>query len=347
MSDQTSSIENPNHQTIHTPISLQREVGFIRDYFFCQGIAAPDDFRLRTQEECFQELHDRQRAFSEPIIFRKHFRSCIEKVRESVPSIFSRLLSISPTKNDIDWAEMILKDLLEVEERTAENWIRAACDRFDQRPPDHPQTPDSWMDSFSRPDWRAPKFLLSVLNPRNAYDAHTGWVRLDHPASNRILGALRDYHWMLPLESALAEIVGLTREQVAREASDESGPPASRIDVRIVDGIRILNVSEEQRADEIRRVYPILCETVETARTWVRARSTVPTSEIVRHHFPDLRIASDDEIDRDVIQNPFDQTARSFVLDLLEKHVPGTLSAASIERMTRPFNSKNLKRPHQ
>ena len=222
---------------------LQREVEFIRDDFFCEGRRSDLDFRSTGREQCFKELRNLRPGLTEPAVFKKYFKGSVDAICEAVRATFCRFLNIAPIRNDVDWAEKQMIDLLERERVGAENWIKAACDRFDQPPLPPSDSPLEWL---SRSNWRAPAFLLSVFNPQNPYEALTAWDRLDRARTDSVLRGLRDYHWMSPLEIALAEIVGLTREELAREMSLNSLP--------LVDSNQILAIKFDRWNKELEHI---------------------------------------------------------------------------------------------
>ena len=214
-------------------------------------------------------------------------------------------------------------------------------------------TGNGWLSECASMDFRLPRWVdIPALDGlrcfRTAEDRAAHYTQHD----GECLSRKRTLGWVEGNEFFLRMKI---QKQMNREIHDgvieagktgisvhESGPARStaetearepKISVRIVDGTRMLDVSKEKCAVVINRAYPILCEAVERARAWVRVRRpNVSSPEMIRYYFPDLGIAADDEIDRDVIRNPFRQTTRQFVLELLKTHTPRNLSSKSIAR---------------
>jgi hypothetical protein len=181
------------------------------------------------QEQCFKDLHPLASSMTEPAVFRNYFYGCIERIREIVKFAFGRFLEISLNQNGligaapVQWASLQTFDLIEVEDRLVEAWIKSACDK----PSDcHPNNDQEFIEKVVfRTDWRAPEWLAMQPNGNAIYDPSTAWERMNEDDTRRILRYFRESRWILLLKSTLEQLVGAAHETLAkRRTSSESKP---------------------------------------------------------------------------------------------------------------------------
>ncbi|MGD0469658.1 MAG: hypothetical protein ABSA54_14865 [Terriglobales bacterium] len=119
-----------------TPPALIRAVTHIRKYFEDQSFWK----HYYSQKQCFNDLHPPAPSLTEPVIFRKHFYACVGELRKVVFYAFKRLLTISLAQKGIigaaaiEWAALQVTDLIELEDRFVDHWIKSACDEQNYAP---------------------------------------------------------------------------------------------------------------------------------------------------------------------------------------------------------------------
>ena len=112
------------------------------------------------------------------------------------------------------------------------------------------------------------------------------------------------------------------------------------VNVQMVNGVRMLEIHNDDVAESIRVKYPALRDAVKMARAWVQAKTQETRLADVRSAFPILEIADDDEIEQHVIRLPKDQSDRLVAIEMLRRHTPGNYTRSSIERMTRSLTHR-------
>jgi hypothetical protein len=202
-----------------TPPGLIRAVTHIRKDFGGQSFWK----HYYSQKQCFNDLHPLVSSLTEPAIFRKYFYACVGELRKLVSHAFERLLAISLAQKGIigaaaiEWAALQVTDLIELEDRFVDHWIKSACDGKNDAP--RGATLEDRERHTFWTDWRAPEFLLMKPNGNSPYNASTAWERMDEGETKSVLKAFREDRWILLLKATLEEQVGTAHEVLARQAS--------------------------------------------------------------------------------------------------------------------------------
>ena len=78
----------------------------------------------------------------------------------------------------IEWAALQVTDVIELEDRFVDRWIKSACDEQNYAPLGATtQSEEGWVGRIFWTDWRAPEFLLMKPNGNSPYNASTAWER--------------------------------------------------------------------------------------------------------------------------------------------------------------------------
>ena len=204
-----------------TPRTLFRAVLKIRDDFEHLCDAQRGFFR----ERCFKEMRLLPAGMTEPTVFKNHFDGCIRRLQHILIHSFGRFLEISLSQEgligvaSVHWASLQITDLIEREDRLVDGWIKSVCDKPTGLTPTGSE--EFIHKVIFRTDWRAPRWLVMQPNGNAAYDPSMAWERMDESDTKRILESLRENRWILLLEWALTDIVGVAHETLARKASTE------------------------------------------------------------------------------------------------------------------------------
>jgi hypothetical protein len=205
-----------------TPLVLIRAVTHIRKDFKDQSFWKC----YYSQEQCFNDLHPLASSLTEPAIFTKHFYACVAELRKLVSHAFERSLAISCAQKGvigeaaIEWAALQVTDLVDLEDRFVDHWIKSACDGKNDAPRDANTLEDRerrWERRIFWTDWRAPEFLGMEPNGNFPYNASTAWQRMDEGETKSALKFFRESRWILLLQATLRDQVGTAYEKLARQ----------------------------------------------------------------------------------------------------------------------------------
>jgi hypothetical protein len=227
-----------------TPPALLRAVMNIRKDFQRRCDAQRDYF----QEQCFKDLHPLASSMTEPAVFRNYFYGCIERIREIVKFAFGRFLEISLNQDGligaapVQWASLQTFDLIEVEDRLVEAWIKSACDK----PSDcHPKDDQEFMEKVVfRTDWRAPQETRdnqSMYRRLEEVSWRLGWLGLNGVSKHEsnyatMLHRLAGSHDIAALR-VLADVVEPTKDYTRTEVFPQ--PPVKSTPLnRLADAAR-------------------------------------------------------------------------------------------------------------
>ena len=213
-----------------TPHALMHAVMTIREDF--EKIS---DFQWRFfQRLCRRDLRQLAAGQTESAAFRTHFDNCAAKLAEGISQyIFPRFLEQSLNQNgligaEVEWAALQVTDLIELQDRVVEHWIKSACDS-------NPTDCAGGLDFILWANWRAPKWLWMQPNGPRPYDALTAWEQMNEAETRKALTHLRENRWICSLKSTVDQLVGSSHEVLAKHQkvvqgrhNGSAGQPSTR-----------------------------------------------------------------------------------------------------------------------